>query len=191
MATILFRYVFPLMISLICTIVTIEYGDYLIYDRELMAAEPYRFLTSQWTHATYQHYLINAIGFTLVGYIFYKYVSTIVWLIMIFYTTLAVSIAMFAYDTELMYYTGFSGALYGLLVFSLFRAFPHIPKICIIAFLFIIIRLYLEQTGLFDVNINAELLGGEVWVNSHLYGALSGVIVGGLSLLFGSSSDNY
>lgn len=149
-----------------------------------MDIEIYRHLTGQWSHGTYQHMVVNYVGLVLVGIIFAKVVSTLSWLSWIVIISAAVSILLYIYDPELDRYVGFSGALYGLLVACLIRSIQTMPWLGIVGLIAVAIRMYIEQTGVFDVNMSPEFIGGDVWVNAHLYGAYVGAAVGFVGLMY-------
>src|SRR5690606_25970616 len=88
---------------------------------------------------------------------------------------LAVSLMMLWVDRAGGPYVGLSGILHGWLVMALLLGFRTHPRLHALVLALVAGRLVWEQMPGYDAEYLRDWIDGRVYVNAHLYGALSGV----------------
>ncbi len=89
-----------------------------------------------------------------------------------------ISLLLILLNPNLDWYVGLSGVLHGLAVAAAYNLLTQKHRILSISLLSgLIIKLFLEQSDGSPVSVSAGLIGGQVVVDAHFYGALIGAIV--------------
>ena len=138
-------------------------------------------------HLGWSHWGMNMAGLMLVFSLTGPALGLREWLLLVVFSSLAVSIGLLALNPEMHWYVGFSGALHGLLVagaVASMNADTDSSRWIYVALLAAVVaKLTWEQLA-GAMPGSAELAGGPVVVDSHLYGAIGGLLFGvGLTLL--------
>ncbi len=120
---------------------------------------------------------MNIAGLAVVWWLLGAWLRTRDWLMVYFICALAISCGLLYRDTELMWYVGLSGILHGMLAAGSWAAVRTGQREGIALLLVLALKLLWEQAqgGLPGT---AELAGGTVIVNAHLYGAVAGLVTG-------------
>ena len=90
---------------------------------------------------------------------------------------------LFVLDRDLGWYVGLSGLLQGLLVLCLLIGWRGNPVLHSLVLAVVAGRLVWEQLPGYDVDYLRAWINGRVYVNAHLYGALSGALLAVAMLL--------
>ncbi len=151
------------------------------YDRHaLLHGELWRLLTAHVVHLGWGHLFLNLTGLALIAFFFVALVPAWFWLMAIFFSAVAISSALLGFNTELMWYVGFSGILHSLFVVGGVAD----------------ARLRPWEGGLFTALITIKVLweqlvgplpgseaaaGGPVLVDAHFYGFLAGLLMAPLA----------
>ncbi|MES9941267.1 MAG: rhombosortase [Candidatus Thiodiazotropha sp. 6PLUC2] len=170
----------PLAISLVClglALFSATLSELLQYHRgEIDNGEWWRLLTAHLVHLGWGHLLMNLIGMWFIWYLFLTN-SRICWCSYIFIPLIiGTSAGLWFFTPELIWYRGLSGALHGLLIWALLRHFSSEPRLSAALLLGLVIKIGWEQWH-GPMPGSESLANGRVVVESHLYGALSGVLV--------------
>ncbi|MCK5876272.1 MAG: rhombosortase [Candidatus Marithrix sp.] len=159
----IYRYLLPC--SIIAVAIFVQWFDVDIrYSREdIENGEYWRLVTAHFIHLSWTHMWLNAISLIIIWELTVKSYS--------FWWFLAcgfgISLGLWLFSPEVIWYVGLSGILHGLLASIARQRYP-------VLLVFLIIKLAWEQLygGL---PATADLTGGTVVVDAHLYGALIGI----------------
>ena len=96
------------------------------------------------------------------------------------FCALTSGLALYLIDGQLTHYVGLSGILHGLLILCLLLGWRGNPVLHSVVLAVIVGRLVSEHMPGYDVDYLQSWINGRVYVNAHLYGAISGVVLWGL-----------
>ena len=156
-------------------------NPWLAFDRvAIEGGQVWRIFTCHLVHLNHWHLLLNLSGLLLCGYFFedlldrYRFWS---WLL---FCALTSGLALYLIDGQLTHYVGLSGILHGLLILCLLLGWRGNPVLHSVVLAVIVGRLVSEHMPGYDVDYLQSWINGRVYVNAHLYGAISGVVLWGL-----------
>jgi rhomboid family GlyGly-CTERM serine protease len=155
------------------------------YRRAALAAEPWRLLTGQLVHVNWTHALVNAAAWPLLAWLFARQLDARRQLVSLTLSALFISLALAAWHPSIAWYRGASGALHALFfagavtaVGASLRRHPGRPAPVPLALLVGgWIKVALEQPGGSGTPY-AEWLAATTVPQAHLFGALSGTLLG-------------
>lgn len=149
------------------------------FDRDAIAGgELWRLLSAHLVHLGWNHLWLNLGGLLLVALFFSQYYSLRFWLALLLFCGLFTGLMLYALNPQLHYYVGLSGVLHGLFVVGAWGERQHFRISAYVLLALLVAKLAWEQT--FGAMPGSEsMIGGQVLVDAHLYGA----IAGGLFLL--------
>ena len=154
--------------------------DWLRFDRTLLDEGQVQLLfTSQLVHLNWPHWALNMAGMTMIALLFGRYGSALYWLWIVTVSALAVGIGLWWLNPDLRWYVGLSGALHGLMLAGILQEMRVNRVAGGILLLLIVAKLAWEQFA-GAMPSSESLIKGRVVVDSHLYGAIGGVIAAGL-----------
>ena len=132
-------------------------------------------------HATFAHLLMNLAAWGLVWLYAYSILDAKAWVLILLVCMVGTSFGLYQFQPHVIYYSGFSGVLHGLLVaISLCRLRMDRRDIsAYVALLLVVVKMVYEQNS-GALPWTEEMAGVRVLVHSHLYGALSGALAGGI-----------
>lgn len=166
------------LISVICQLFDPLTTIALRYERSaIQSGEVWRLLTGNFVHLGWEHLLLNLTGMILIWLLFGRLLSTRQWLIVTTISCLAVGLGLLFFDPELDWYVGLSGMLHGLFVTGLLINLRSGYKLEWLLLVAIVAKLIWEQFH-GPMPGSAEIAGGAVVVDAHLYGAISGLATG-------------
>ncbi|NVK31917.1 MAG: rhombosortase [Gammaproteobacteria bacterium] len=157
--------------------------EHLIYRRDdILSGDWWLVLSGNFVHLGTSHLVMNFTGLTLVIALIGDNYSEPEWIFIGLISSLAVGVGLLAFVPWLQAYVGLSGMIHGLLIagcliewrrsglFGLMIAGVSVGKL-------VYEQIYGAMPG------SEETAGGPVIVDSHLFGAIGGLIAGGLVLL--------
>lgn len=152
-------------------------SQWLRFDRGLIDHwELWRLLTAHFVHLSLIHALGNLVGVLMVGYIAGQFLNNRQGVLLFFWCALWVGGGLYLYAGYLQRYVGLSGVLHGLLIVAPFVSGYYSRKVAW-AFLIVIAgKVIWEQTPWYNDMSMSSLIGGRVEVNSHLFGAIAGIL---------------
>ncbi|MEA3151054.1 MAG: hypothetical protein QOD56_1993 [Gammaproteobacteria bacterium] len=146
-------------------------GDILRYDRGAIAAGGWwRLLTAHMVHLDVHHLILNELGLVLMWALFAEDFDAVEWTVIVLSGALAISSGLWWLSPRVSWYVGASGVLHSVLAAGtakhlLQRAWDRwLLLLCLAA------KIAYEQLGGHEPPL--------VVVDAHLYGALSGFVVG-------------
>ncbi len=148
------------------------------FDRDkIIAHEWWRIFTGNLAHLSWNHLWMNLAGLVMIWFIYAQQLSITKWLINFFVCSIAVGVGLFLFNPELSWYVGLSGTLHGLLMTGIIINITHKERLDFVLFVLVTGKLIWEQWA-GALPGSAETAGGPVIVDAHLYGAITGVIMG-------------
>jgi len=173
----------PLIICAIALFIQFSGEDasvWLRYDRSgILAGEVWRIVTGHLVHLSWPHLLMNVIGLLLIWLLFGHFIRPLSWLWVFLTCTIGISTGMLLLNPELEWYVGLSGILHGMFVAGAVISIKAGYRAEILLLLAFVAKLAWEQV-IGPLPGSAEFAGGNVIVDAHLYGAISGLIVAGV-----------
>jgi rhomboid family GlyGly-CTERM serine protease len=150
----------------------------LSYRREaVLQGEVWRLLSAHAVHLGWMHLMLNLLALGVVLMLVGQGLSALRWWWAGMLSAVGTSAVLLA-RPDIVWYLGLSGVVHGLLaagavgLWRRFGAWAALPWVLVLAS-----KLAWEQWQGVGV-ATARLIGGEVLVDAHLYGALSGVVAG-------------
>ncbi len=172
----------PLGLTALCVGLTLfgQMGlEWLRFDRvAIEAGQLWRLLTGHLVHLGWPHLAMNLGGLWLIWLLYGRSLGDRQWLVLIACSAIGISLTLLAFDPGLGWYVGLSGVLHTLIVVGIvveLRRHPLPGEWLLLAL--IAAKLVWEQRH-GSLPGSAELAGGPVIVDAHLYGALVGLPAG-------------
>ncbi len=152
--------------------------------------EIWRLITSQFVHLGFNHTILNLVGYLIISASFREDILPKEEAISLMICTLGVGLGIYWFNPEIDWYVGLSGAIYGLLAHYLIIGWKRSPTLSLFFGVFLIGKFVYEQFISGPDTVTAEVIGGKVAIDSHLYGAITGTAIGIISLLAFHSKPN-
>ena len=179
------KWLFCLTLSLLITLVGCWSKGlvYLNYDRTaLMQGELWRILTAHVVHLNWPHLFLNLCGLILIVELLWGQFPLWHGFGLLLFSGVTISACLWWLHPELVGYAGFSGILHGLWagcaiygLLSIKTASLHSISPYLIGLILLIIKLFIEQYyG--PSAMTAQLIGGKISIESHLYGSFAGAV---------------
>jgi len=186
------RFVAPILITCISYFFSANYAglhNLLRYERDaILRGEIWRILTGNLTHAGLNHWLVNMLGLWLLWFIYAESKrKQYEILFVLFIASIGTCIGLILLEPQLKWYVGLSGALHGLFAAGIVISFKNEPNIQSLLATLLFIKLLFEQF-MGPLPGSEKMIHTPVIVNSHLYGAIAGLVTGALLTLRKSHS---
>lgn len=148
------------------------------YEHDVLSSlELWRLLTGHWVHLNWTHWLLNNLALILLVAITKVHWRLSFWIKVVLIHSLLISIAFLLLNSELNWYVGFSGVLYGLFMLAALLSFKNDKFMSALLMLIVFFKVAAEQ--FIGSEISTEmLLGAPVIVDAHAYGLLVGIVLG-------------
>jgi rhomboid family GlyGly-CTERM serine protease len=147
------------------------------WDRaKIGSGEVWRLITGHLVHSNSNHILLNSIGISVVlPLIGDKFPTRTLCSLSVFIAFLT-SLLLYVFEPQLSYYVGFSAVLHGLVASYSITALRKTPRYACLILCLLGLKLAFEGQPQFTAN----LIGIRVATESHWWGFVSGIIVGGI-----------
>ncbi|MDF2180001.1 rhombosortase [Aliiglaciecola sp. CAU 1673] len=169
---------------IILTISALLYGfepassQWLAYDRIAMqTGEWWRLLTGNFLHTNGYHLLLNAAGLLLLWGLHGDYYRPLPFILLLMACALGATIGLYWWTPQMSWYVGLSGALHGLFAWGALMDIRHGLKSGYILILGIWLKIGYE-TWVGPSQDVESLIGATVATDAHLFGALTGTVLG-------------
>ena len=179
------KWLFCLTISLIAVMAACwpDGLSALRYDRSaLMQGEMWRALTAHLVHLNWPHVFLNLCGLLLIGELLWGELPLRHGIGLLIFSGATISVCLWWLRPELVSYAGLSGVLHGLWAGCACYGLRHTTHVSLrsrlpywVGAFLLVAKLFMEfRYGSSEFTEN--LIGGSVLTESHLYGALAGVV---------------
>lgn len=150
------------------------------YQRDaILNGEVWRLLTGQLVHLGWAHLLLNLVALALVTALFGQMFRLRDWAWMYAGAFLGTSLGLLAFNPDLHWYVGLSGALHGLFAAATLISLRRGERGAWLLLAALLVKLGWEQLA-GSVPGSAAWIGGAVVTDAHLYGAMGGALTGWL-----------
>ncbi len=173
------RWLLPVLVLLVAILLALggeTAEQWLRFDRAAISSgELWRLVTGHFVHLGWSHFALNGAGLVLVWYLVGDVFDWIRWFLIGVFTVITMDIGLWLFDPGLMWYVGLSGLLHGILAAGLMEKLRKPDKEALILMVLLLGKLAWEQfSG--PLPGSESTAGGTVVVDSHLFGALGGVV---------------
>lgn len=148
------------------------------------AGEFWRLLTANLVHFGWMHTLMNAAALLLCALAFFTDYSLKKFSLLLLWCCVGVGVGIYSFNPEYSPYAGLSGAIHGLIVAGLLQARVYPIWIRVAALGLVLAKLVQENSADYQATDLQALLPVAVAVESHLYGAIAGLVFAGSDWLF-------
>lgn len=153
------------------------------YQREaILEGQVWRVFTGHFVHLNLNHALLNGAGTLMLAAFLPRELPVRYWWPVLLLAPFVISLGLWLRQPALLSYVGFSGVLHGLLYLGVIRLLPVAPVLAGIVLAVLVGRQLWEQTAAYDPNYMRSLIGGRVMPDAHLFGGLTGAVLGLCSL---------
>lgn len=150
---------------------------WLEFDRSLIdAGQWWRLFTASWVHLSTNHLLGNMAGVVLFAYVSGPALNNRLGFALLIWAISFVGVGLYVYVDYLQRYVGLSGALHGLLIVAPFVSPFYGRRIAWLFLMVIVGKCLWEQSSFYDDMAMSDYIGGRVETNSHLLGAIAGIV---------------
>jgi rhomboid family GlyGly-CTERM serine protease len=156
--------------------------SYLAYNRDAIAKGDYwRLITGHFIHLNNMHLLLNMLGVGMVLMLFDHLLAIWQWIVVLLASALIISLLIYLNLPQVQAYVGLSGVIHTLYVLGTLQLLnqPKERNFAIILMLMVTLKLLTENVGQ-GISFTADMIGGRVLYQAHLYGALAGLFLGAI-----------
>ena len=147
--------------------------DLFEFNRQLITDGQYwRLLTGNFLHTNGWHLLMNIAGLLMLTQLFGQYFSAMAILAFSLVNCVAVGVLLYFFTPDIAYYVGLSGFLHGLFVVGCLAEISRGIKFSYLMLGAVFAKIIHEQVMGSPAQVS-ELIGANVAVDAHLYGALT------------------
>ncbi len=143
---------------------------------KVAAGEVWRLLSGNLVHFGWLHTLMNAAALLLCALAFFAEYSFKKFSLLLLWCCASVGVWIYLLNPEYSPYAGLSGAIHGLIVAGLLLPRSYPIWIRVIALGMVLAKLMQENSADYEATDLQALLPVAVAVESHLYGALAGLV---------------
>lgn len=152
----------------------------LSYEKPLIdAGQWWRLATGQFVHLSFPHLLLNLSGLLLFWLLFAEHASGARYFAIVFIIALGASLGMYVTDQQIIYYVGFSGALYGLFAWGALHDVLNRVALGWLLFIGVVAKASYDYlvvgSGLMTETVSAD--ESSLAVSAHFYGVLTGILL--------------
>lgn len=138
-------------------------------------------LSGNFVHLSDSHLGMNMAGLALIVALVWTQFNVWQWLLIIIFSSICVGLGLFLFDQQINWYVGFSGTLHGLIIAGSLADLKRYPLSAAALLAMVTAKLVWEQMA-GPLPGSESVAGGSVVVNSHLYGAVAGLVIGVIML---------
>jgi|GEM_PF-350920 len=169
----------------LCIITTKPEGPNLFYYSQTAVSqgEWWRMISAHFTHNTWQHFGLNMLGLGILSILFAEVASWQRWLVIFLFSSIFCSMGFFFLHGKNYAYVGMSDVLHGVVIAYALLDYKHYKWSNILLIAGTFGKVIWEQTPWY-VETSGDFIGGRVAIESHFYGAISGLLIGMIFLLW-------
>lgn len=168
-----------LLASVIALVIIINYqpdwAGLLRYERSTFTEQLWQGLSHALIHVNLQHMSLNILALICLFTLFPEAFRSYLWLLVLAFSAIASSAGLYFYSPDIDWCVGLSGALHGLIVYSVLRTNAGLFWL-----LAIVAKIIIEQSQIFSdaewVLTTAYYIQHPVVIDAHLWGAIGGLV---------------
>ena len=169
----------PLVMAILCVGVAVggeSARELLRYERAALGdLELWRLVTAHLVHLSLGHTALNVTALAIIALLFDAVLDTCDWIVTASVSALAIDLGLYAFNPEVVWYVGLSGALHGIVVTgALVLAVARI-RLGVILLVLVGGKIAWEQWA-GPLPLSELTSGGPVVTEAHLYGAIGGAV---------------
>jgi len=145
------------------------------YHTGIAQFEFWRLITATFCHTNFNHLLMNMLGLVITLLLFIDTFKNKRLFPLIIFNSLFIGLILFFFETELIWYVGFSGVLHGLFSYGAMHDIHQQDRWGYLLGGGVLAKVTYEQYFGAEQSTVA-LIGAPVLVNAHLYGMLAGIL---------------
>lgn len=143
---------------------------------KVSTGEFWRLLTANLVHFGWVHTLMNAAALLLCALAFFTENSLKKFSFLLLWCCASVGVGIYLFNPEYSPYAGLSGAIHGLIVAGLLQTRAYPMWVRVLALGLVVAKLVQENSAGYEATDLQALLPVSVAVESHLYGAVAGLV---------------
>jgi len=157
-------------------------SEQLAYQRTAIDMQEYwRLITGHLLHTNFAHLVLNLLGFLLLWALHGEYYTPKRLILFMLLSSMMTSAGIYLFSSSIIWYVGLSGILHGLFVWGACFDIVRKESTGWLLLIGVAIKIGYEQFD-GDTQSIADLIGASVAVDAHLYGAISGLLIGAASI---------
>jgi rhomboid family GlyGly-CTERM serine protease len=165
-----------LCISLLAYIFDARLSEFFVYQRSLVTqGEVWRFFSSHFFHTNGFHFLLNAAAVVMLWALHGQFYTIKSYLVVFLISAIVCSIGIHWFSPNIGQYVGLSGVLHGLFIWGAIEDIKAKERTGYLLLLGVILKITHEQYYGASKDV-ADLIGANVAINAHLWGAIGGVL---------------
>lgn len=151
---------------------------------KIIEGEYWRVFTGNFVHYGFAHLAMNLAAFLLLGFSLLREISLKIYIPLLITSALAVGVGTLLWNPELFFYRGLSGLIHGLIVAGLLLNSFRNRWLSYVFVALVFAKIVREHLPGFQETQLQALLPVMVAVDSHLYGAVAGLLYVGILVIF-------
>jgi len=165
-----------LLFLISCTLQAFDWVDSWRFNRNLVEqGDVWLLLSGHIVHLNWSHWLLNMAGLAIVAFFFSPYASLKQWLLVIMVSAVIISAGIWWWVLDVDYYVGLSGILHGLFLYGALREIRFYPVSGYVLTAVLFAKL-LWEFFYGALPGSEDMAGGRVLTESHLLGAIGGIL---------------
>jgi len=162
--------------SLLAFMFNNSFSDIFVYQRNLvMQGEVWRVLSGHFFHTNGFHFLLNGAAVVMLWALHGQFYTIKKYLIVFWVTAVICAVGIHWFSLNIDQYVGLSGILHGLFIWGAIEDIKAKEQTGYLLLIGVILKIAHEQYYGASADV-AELIGANVAINAHLWGAIGGVI---------------
>ncbi|MBA6397884.1 rhombosortase [Colwellia sp. BRX10-4] len=164
-----------LIISLVAFIFDSSFSDLFVYQRSLVRqGEVWRVFTGHFFHTNGAHFLLNSAAVIMLWALHGQFYTIKNYLIVFMISAVICAVGIHWFSPNIEQYVGLSGILHGLFIWGAIEDIKAKERTGYLLLIGVILKIAHEQYYGASEDV-ADLIGANVAINAHLWGALGGV----------------
>jgi rhomboid family GlyGly-CTERM serine protease len=148
----------------------------------------WQWVTAHFVHTNFVHYAFNMIGLALLWFLHGEYATNRGYIVNFLLISVGISLCILVFSPDLGSYVGMSGVLHGIFAWGVIIDISKKRKSGYLLMIGLIVKLADEQ-WFSSSTFMADMIGVNVAIDAHLYGAIIGLLVGILTVNAGKSIE--
>lgn len=158
------------------------------YQREdIILGQWWRLVSGHFVHLNWMHLILNIAGLIVIWMLYRRILSQRAWWLLTIGSISVIDLGLLVIHPDIKWYVGLSGTLHGLFAGGAIMNIYLYGKKASLLLVLLIIKLVWEQLS-GPLPGSAEISGGRVITEAHLYGAIGGSLIMLLLIIGGRAS---